>query len=130
MLYFQPAVIKAKVLDLRDQFQALPTKAQLDEIALEYMRKNSTWRANDNITVDFLDLYGTPEYEGMEGLSNCLCGDYVSILYPQLGIISDGIEIMQLTYDVLAERVTQMQLGTIRTTLAQVILDSIQGGKQ
>ena len=91
------------------------------------MIKNSTWRANDNITVEFLDLYGTPEYSGIEGLSNCLCGDYVSILYPQLGIASDGVEIMSLTYDVLAERVTEMQLNSIRTTLAQVIIDSIGG---
>lgn len=129
MMYLKPAVIKAMPLDITDQFQSEPTQAQVAAYCRSYMSKSSTWRADDNITVEFLDLYGTPEYEGIEGLSNCLCGDYVSILYPQLGIVSDGVEIMSLTYDVLAERVVEMQLNSIRTTLAQVIIDTIGGAK-
>ena len=128
-MYFRPAVIKAIPLNITDQFQTDPTQAEVDAYCLAYMSKSSTWRADDNITVEFLDLYGTPEYAGIEGLSNCLCGDFVSILYPQLGIVSEGVEIMSLTYDVLAERVTQMQLNTIRTSLAQVIIDTIGGAK-
>lgn len=127
-LFFRPPIIRIQPVDFTANFSTRPTETQLKNAALDYMSKNSTWRADDNITVEFLDLYGTPEYAGIEGLSNCLCGDYVSILYPRLGIVSNGVEIMSLTYDVLAERVTQMQLNTIRTTLAQVIIDSI-GGK-
>ena len=129
IMFFKPAVIRAIPLNITDQFQSEPTQAQVDDYCRSYMSKSSTWRADDNITVEFLDLYGTPEYEGIEGLSNCLCGDYVSILYPQLGIVSDGVEIMSLTYDVLAERVVEMQLNSIRTTLAQVIIDTIGGAK-
>lgn len=129
IMFFKPAIIRAIPLDITDQFQSEPTQAQVDAYCRSYMSKSSTWRADDNIIVEFLDLYGTPEYEGIEGLSNCLCGDYVSILYPQLGIVSDGVEIMSLTYDVLAERVVEMQLNSIRTTLAQVIIDTIGGAK-
>lgn len=127
--YLCPAELHPQTLYLNDVFNSEPTQAQVNKYCRDYMSKNSTWRAEDNITVEFLDLYGTPEYEGIEGLSNCLCGDYVSILYPQLGIVSDGVEIMSLTYDVLAERVVEMQLNTIRTTLAQVIIDTIGGTK-
>ena len=129
VMYLCPADLRAVVLDVTDQFEEQPTQKQVNAYCLDYMSKGSTWRANDNITVEFLDLYGTADYKGIEGLSNCLCGDYVSILYPQLGIVSDGVEIMSLTDDVLAERVIQMQLNTIRTTLAQVIIDSIGGAK-
>lgn len=127
-MLFQPAIIRPILMDISSEYQTLPSPEEMRKIGLEYMSKNSTWRANDNITVNFLDLYDTPEYENIRGLSDCRIGDFVSILYPQLGIVSDGIEIMSLTYDVLAERVTEMQLNTIRTTLAQVIIDSI-GGK-
>lgn len=128
VFYLRPRIVHAIIMDISSEFETVPTQAQVDAFCKNYMSKNSTWRANDNITVDFLDLYGTPEYENIQGLTDCRLGDFVSILYPQLGIVSNGVEIMSLTYDVLAETVTQMQLNTIKTTLAQVILDSI-GGK-
>lgn len=125
--FFKPPIIHAQMMDVSSEFDTEPTQETIDSYCRAYMRKNRTWSANDNITVEFLDLYGTPEYENIRGLSDCRLGDSVSIMYPQLGIVSDGIEIMSLTYDVLADRVTQMQLNTIRTTLAQVIIDSIGG---
>lgn len=137
MLFFKPAQLNIAVLDLSSELEGYPGESGTDVLphedevrayCLDYMSKNSTWRANDNISVEFLDLYGTPEYENIQGLTDCRLGDFVSILYPQLGIVSNGVEIMSLTYDVLQERVIEMQLNTIRTTLAQVIIDSI-GGK-
>ena len=129
VFFLRPADMRASVMDISSEFETAPTQAQVNDFCYSFMGKASTWRANDNITVEFLDLYGTPEYAGIDGLSNCLCGDFVSILYPQLGIVSDGVEIMSLKYDVLAERVLEMQLNSIRTTLAQVIIDSIGGSK-
>ena len=126
-LFLCPADVRAMPLNITDKFETQPSQEDAEIYCKTYMSKNSTWRADDNITVEFLDLYGTSEYAGIEGLSNCLCGDFVGIYYPQLGIATNGVEIMSLTYDVLAERVTQMQLNTIRTTLAQVIIDSIGG---
>ena len=128
LFYFNPPIIHIEHLDISSDFQNQPTDEEAAQFALNYMRRYSTWKADDNITVEFLDLYGTQEYEGIQGLSDCRLGDYVHILYPQLGIVSNGVEIMSLTYDVLADRVIEMQLNTIRTTLAQVIIDSI-GGK-
>lgn len=126
--YFNPPIIHIEHLDISSDFQNQPTDAEAAQFALNYMRRYGTWKADDNITVDFIDLYGTPEYENIQGLSDCRLGDYVSILYPQLGIVSNGVEILSLTYDVLADRVTEMQLNTIKTTLAKAIIDSI-GGK-
>lgn len=129
VFFFKPPIIHAGMLDISSEFQTQPLQKQVDNYCQTYMGKNSTWKANDNITVEFLDLYGTPEYENIKGLSDCRLGDFVSILYPQLGIVSPEVEIMSLTYDVLADRVIQMQLNTIRTTLAQVIIDTIGGAK-
>lgn len=125
-MFLRTFLARASVLDITEAFKELPTQEQAREYSLDYMSKNGTWKANDNITVEFLDLYDTPEYENIRGLSDCRLGDFVSVLYPQLGIVSDGNEIKSLTYDVLAERVVEMQLNTIRTTLAQVIVDSME----
>lgn len=126
---FRPALIRPAAIDFSDKFESAPTAAQLQSAAKTYMRKNSTWRFNDNITVDFLDLYGTPEYKDIQDLTDCELGDYVAVFYPELGISAKNVEIVSVTYDVLAERYTVMQLNTIRTTLAQTIIDFI-GGKR
>ena len=89
------------------------------------MRKNSTWRAVDNISVSLIDLYGTPEYEDIKELEECHVGDYVAVYYEALGIKADNVEIVSTTYDALAERYITVELSTIRTTLAQTIIDYI-----
>ena len=57
-----------------------------------------------------------------------LLGDYVDVYYPQLGIVSKDVEIMSLSYDVLANAVTEMELGQIKTTFAQVLERTFEGG--
>lgn len=128
-LFFKAAILRAAAIDFTDLFETEPTDEQLEKAARDYMSKNSTWRADDNITVEFVDLYNSPEYQSYKSLERCSLGDFVDIYYPELGIVSENVEIMSVTYDVLNERFTEMQLNTIRTTLAQTIIDYI-GGKQ
>ena len=130
VFYFKPAVIRAAVVNFVDQFETEPTEAQLINAAKNYMSKNSTWRANDNISVEFVDLYNSPEYQFYKSLERCSLGDFVDIYYPDLGIVSQNVEIVSATYDVLNESFIEMQLNTIRTTLAQTIIDYIGGLKK
>lgn len=127
-IMFAPAIIRAGVYDISSLFQTEPTATQARKAALDYMRKNSTWRAVDNIEVSFVDLYADAAYSDVKELEKCSVGDFVSVYYAALGIKTDNVEIMSGTYDVLNERFTQMQLNTIRSTLAQVIIQDA-GGK-
>lgn len=134
-LEFRPADRRAAALDLSDQFiisdptEPEPTEAQLQQAAREWMSKNSTWRAYDNITVEFLDLYQSPDYEEIKELEKCALGDFVDVIYPQLGIIAKNIEIVSTTYDALGDRFIEMELGQIKTSLAQVIIETMEGTK-
>lgn len=119
---FDVPIVNSAVYNLTDQFQAQPTAEEARNAALDYMSKNSTWRPNDNITVQFADLYASPDYENIKALEKCAVGDLVSVYYADLGIVAEGVEIMSGTYDVLAEQFISMQLNTIRTTLAQLII--------
>lgn len=119
---FNVPIVNSAVYNLTDQFLTQPTEEEARTAALDYMSKNSTWRPVDNITVQFADLYDSPEYESIKALEKCAVGDLVSVYYSDLGIVAEGVEIMSGTYDVLSERFIIMQLNTIRTTLAQLII--------
>lgn len=126
--YFGAANVRAAVVDFSDQFQEKPTQAQLRQAALDWMSKNSSWRAYDNITVRFVDLYNASGYENIKDVEQCQLGDYVDIIYTDLGIVSANVEIVSATYDVLSDSFIEMELGEIRTTFAQVLIDTIKGG--
>lgn len=133
IFYFNAADIRATAINFADTIEIADTdteaqvQAKLTTAAKNYMSKNSTWRAVDNIEIDFIDLYGSPEYEDIKALEECDLGDFVAVYHPALGIVSENVEVMSTTYDVLSERYTKMELNTIRTTLAQTIIDYIGG---
>ena len=133
IFYFNAADIRATAINFAGTIEIADTdtdaqvKAKLTTAAKNYMSKNSTWRAVDNIEIDFIDLYGSPEYEDIKALEECDLGDFVAVYHPALGIVSENVEVMSTTYDVLSERYTKMELNTIRTTLAQTIIDYIGG---
>lgn len=127
--YFGAADVRAAALDLSDQFDTTPTQADLEQAALDWMSKNSTWRAFDSIEVNFADLYASDEYEDIRDLEKCAVGDYVDIIYPDLGIAEREIEILSATYDVLNDAFIAMEIGEIRPTYAQVLLETLNGGK-
>lgn len=133
IFYFNAADVRATAINFAETVEIADTdteaqiRAKLTTAAKNYMSKNSTWRAVDNIEIDFIDLYGSPEYEDIKALEVCDLGDFVAVYHPALGIVSENVEVMSTTYDVLSERYTKMQLNTIRTTLAQTIIDYIGG---
>ena len=120
--FFGAADTRAAAVDFSQEFQTQPTAEELRRAGLDWMSKNSTWRATDNITVKFVDA---AEYEGLE---ECSLGDYVAIYYVALGIVSENVEIVSLTYNVLTDSVIEMELGQIKTTFAQVLEKTLEGG--
>ena len=121
--YFGAADRRAAAVDFSGQFSSAPTVAELNQAALDWMAKNSTWRAFDNITVSFADLYGE-----LGDLEKCSVGDYVDVFYTELGIVCQDVEIVQAVYDTLADRFVEMELGDLETSYAQTIIETMQGG--
>lgn len=128
--YFGAADTRAAAVDFSSQFSEKPTSAQLTEAAREWMSKNSTWKAYDNITVKFVDLYNAAEYQDVKELEKCSLGDYVNVYYKALGIVAENIEIVSTTYDVLLDSFLEMELGEIKTSFVSTILKTIEGGQK
>ena len=117
---FANFVLKATALDLSNEFQEQPSVADLRAAAQAYLTNNQPWQPSDNITVDFVQLWETPEYENVAALQRVSLCDTVSVYYPQMEIAVSA-KVIRIVYNVLTERYDEMELGEPKATLAGTI---------
>lgn len=125
IIYFQYVNIQPQALDLSSEFQEAPSAEELRQKALAYMASNQPWTPSDNITVDFTQLWQTPEYEEVASLQRVSLCDTVSIYYPELGVTQTNAKIIKVVYNVLLERYDSMEVGTPKTSLADYLKGDI-----
>ena len=107
-------------LDLTDKFQNQPTVQDLEETAASYMIRRQTNLPQQTISVDFIRLQDTPNYEEYASLFECKLCDTIRVVFPRYNI--DGkFKIVKTVYDVLQERYTEMELGTLSVSLAEAL---------
>lgn len=114
-------------LDLSDKFETAPTKAQLATEAAAYLGKANPTLPAQTITVDFVRLSDSPEYEQYKGLYECQLCDTIKVVFPKYDM-SGRFKIVKTTYDVLMERYTELELGTLSTSLSEALGISSGGG--
>ena len=125
IIYFQYVNIQPVPLDLSAEFQDMPTEAELRQKALDYLANNQPWTPRDNITIDFVQLWQTPEYEDVASLQRVSLCDTVSIYYPELGVTAANAKIIKVVYNVLTERYDSMEVGTPKTSFADYLKGDI-----
>ena len=113
-------------MDLSAEFDEKPTAAQLQAKALQFLDDNMPWVPNNNITVDFVQLWQTTEYENVAALQRVSLCDTVSVYYPEIGIVASNQKVIKAVYDVLLERYSEMEIGDASTSLADSITDDIR----
>ena len=107
-------------LDVTDKFETKPSVAQVEAEGLAYLNNNQTYMPEQNITVDFIRLSDSPEYEQFATLQTCKLCDSINVVFPRYNM--EGLfKIVKTEYDVLQERYTKMELGTLSTTLAEAL---------
>lgn len=111
------------LLDLSEQFETTPSSTQLNTAAQQYVNRNNLGIVNTNIKLSFVDLADTDEYEGspLERVNLC---DTVSVIYNPLSITFQA-KAIRLTYDVLAERTLEVEIGDARSTITKTISDLV-----
>lgn len=125
IIYFQYVNIQPVPLDLSAEFEQMPSEAELRQKALDYLANNQPWTPRDNITIDFVQLWQTPEYEDVASLQRVSLCDTVSIYYPELGVTAANAKIIKVVYNVLTERYDSMEVGTPKTSLADYLKGDI-----
>ena len=112
-------------LDLTDKFEAQPTKAQVESMALNYLLNEQPALPSTNIKVDFIRLQDSDEYHKFSNLQKCGLCDSIKVIFPQYNI-ERYFKIVRVVWDVLLERYIEMELGNLSTTLAEAL--GVSGG--
>lgn len=125
VIYFNYPVIEPTVIDFSSDFEEAPTVADLNARAQSFMASNRPWLPFQNIKVDFVQLWQTPEYENVASLQRVRLCDLVSVYYPELGIIASSQKVIRVVYNVLLERYDEMELGTAKITYTESIASTL-----
>ena len=107
-------------LDLSQKFENRPTTAQLNSAAASYLKSNSPTLPARTISVDFVRLADTVEYEQFAPLQKCGLCDTVEVVFPRYEM-NGSFKIVQTVYDVLQERYLSLELGDLSMTLSEAL---------
>lgn len=116
-------------VDFSNDFEGQPTPEQLKARAGKYVEDNKIGIPKTSITASFVQLEQFPEYEDLALLEKCDLCDTVTIRYPRLGVEAKA-EIVKIETDVLLERYNSVEIGDVRTNIADTIVGQQQEIKQ
>lgn len=107
-------------LDLTDKFESAPTVTQLEEMARSHVSRNNSNVPTRSISVDFVRLWELGEYENLKELLTCKLCDSITVIFPMYDVQA-SFKVVRTEWDVLADRYNGMELGSLRTTLAEAL---------
>lgn len=107
-------------LDVTDKFETQPTKAQVEAQGLAYINSNQTYLPVQNIKVDFVRITESGEYQQFANLQKCKLCDTIRVIFARYNM-EGTFKIVRTEYDVLQERYSVLELGTLSTTLAEAL---------
>lgn len=78
-----------------------------------------------NVTVSFVHLWQSPEYENLAALEKVSLCDYVTVRHNILGVDIKA-QVIKTVYNTLAERYTKLELGSAKANFADTIKQTTQ----
>ena len=112
--------IKIRTIDLSSEFETQPTVDQLREKAERYVKDNNIGIPAVSLTVSFAQLEQYDEYKRLNLLERVSLFDTVNVVFPALGV-SATAKAVKMVYDVIAERVKSVTLGSVRSNIADTV---------
>lgn len=110
------------ILDLSREFEKgeTITESKLRTKAAEYVNKNKFHQIQNNIKVDFIQLWQSKDYATTAALEKVKLGDYVTVLYKELGVNALA-EVISYSYDSLGEKYNSIELGDAKQKLTTTL---------
>lgn len=109
-------------LDMSGDWEEQPTESQLRTRAQAYVNASGIGIPKVSIKVSFVNLPDTEEYKDIAALQSVNLCDYVSVQFEKLGI-NVAAKVVKTVYNVLTERYDSIEVGAIRSSLAETISD-------
>ena len=110
-------------LDLSENWEEAPTQTQLRTAAQAQVSRDGIGVPTVSIKVSFIDLSETEEYKDLMTLQTVKLCDHINVQFEKLGI-STTAKVVKTTYDVLKEKYTSIEVGSVHTSLAHTISDT------
>jgi hypothetical protein len=114
--------VKIRTLDLSSDFETQPTVEQLRSKTERYINANEIGVPRVSLTVSFAQLEQHEEYKQLKLLERVGLFDTVNVEFPALGV-SATAKAVKMVYDVLADRVKSVTLGSVRANIADTIVE-------
>lgn len=115
---------KTYILDVSGDYDDMPDVSTLNEAAQLYITNNNLGLPfRDTLEVNFVPLWQTAEYKNIAPLERVSMGDTVHVVYKDFNVT---MKVVEYYYDVLAERYTDITLGTKKASLKSTITDPIE----
>ena len=119
---FNHVIVELAAMDLSNQWESPPTVAQLREKAQSRLSASKAWETEENIDVDFVALWQTPEYEDVAALQRVQLCDTVSVYYPAFDVELKK-KVIKTIYNSLLDRYDSIELGMPQSSFADVITE-------
>ena len=117
--------VKIRTLDLSSEFETQPTVEQLRSKTESYIKNNNIGVPSVSWSVSFEQLSKSEEYKHLALLERVSLFDTVNVEFPALGV-SATAKAVKMVYDVLADRVKSVTLGSVRANIADTIASQQQ----
>ena len=117
--------VKIRTLDLSAEFEVQPTHEQLRAKTQQFIKSNNIGVPKVSLTVSFAQLEQTEEYRHLALLERVTLFDTVNVEFPALGV-SATAKASKMVYDVIADRVKSVTLGSVRANIADTIASQQQ----
>ena len=111
---------KIKAVDFTQYFELQPTYDELRQAAKNYIASNNVGVPKVSMKISFAQLEQSEEYRHLKLLERVALFDTVNVEFPALGV-SATAKAVKLVYDVLADRVKSVTLGSVRANIADTI---------
>lgn len=118
-------------LDLSTEFEAEPTVEQLRTRAKRYITSNHVGEPDVGLTVDFVPLEQTEEYNDRQFLTSVGLGDTVHVDFPTafdratgepLDFVTASSRVVETVWDPLRERYQSVRLGKKRANFVSTVV--------
>ena len=113
------------ILDLSSDFQEEPTEDQLKEATEKYIKDHKIGEPTVSITVDFIQLTSSEEYNKYRLLDKVMLGDDVIVEFTEANIYATS-RCIKTTYSPILNKYTEIELGETTPRLTDRIANDKQ----
>ena len=106
-------------LDVSDSFETQPTKAKVNAEAVKYRDNNNIGLPSENITLSYIDLGLTENYNDYP-FKNIALGDTIHVYYEALNVQATA-RVVMTEWDVLMNRMDNVEIGRAKREVASTL---------